>query len=729
MKINRLLYIGSILLLAGCTSETDFSNTLSGNGKTPLMIEATLNTGRAQTRASGKDFASGDQLLSYVRHITGGDAINNYTYISTGPDYANKLVTYTKGSTAMSVVDANTNQTSDLTSTAYWDDFSRSDAAATDLRTSGHGLQSYYGYCYNGGTPSTNLVENTGVLGWTVQTNQSSEASYRRSDLLWSPTQTKVVYAHAATHGADHGTMTIPYTHALSQISVTVIATEGFEGSPLTSTGLTLIGMNTTTTLTAPVSTWTPVDGTSNINMFPGAYSSGLRRTFTAIVAPGTQLKKDNQLLIITNADGNNYEVIITTDMLDDTNGWGKNHESPKQGTDGSGKKYIITQPGYNYHLDVTIRKSAVQAHSTLTDWTDVTAEAEGDIYFPEDDIKFIMDDYNYPGSSTIDIMTIDKDEYKHESTFSLFRLQSTGSNTNSSGEPIPDTRPNDSYEFVSISQFKNNGVEPDDIWTNTPELYWPNNSYKFYFRALAKYNIPDTEGTYAGKASITSIGNREANPVDKGTNVSQGTVAEGHDILWGTTPKHYGYSYNRVYKRGYAIPPRTHGVPIVFEHAMSKIGSITLTTTDEGSPLPTNAMVNLTGANITINNISTEGIIRLDDGKVTNMNEKTDVSSSSVSFNNLIVIPQDFSTESPNAMVTITLPNESDAVYTIPLKECVVDGTSTKITAWERGKVYAYTIHLEKERVQFKVLVKDWDNVVASGNAGLNWQALGANE
>ena len=146
MKMRHILYISLVLLIAGCTNEENFSDTLSGNGKkTPLLINATINTGRADTRAADNTFAVNDQLKVYIRHTTGesgGTGVGYYTYITPAPDpnYANQLVT-------INVTSAGPSPT---LSPIYWDDFSNSTDASTDLRTSGHGLQSYYSYCYNG---------------------------------------------------------------------------------------------------------------------------------------------------------------------------------------------------------------------------------------------------------------------------------------------------------------------------------------------------------------------------------------------------------------------------------------------------------------------------------------------------------------------------------------------------------------------------------------------------
>ena len=758
--MRHILYISLVLLIAGCTNEEDFSDTLSGKGKTPLLINATINTGKADSRASGNNFVSGDQLLTYIRHIKSGDAIGNYTYVSNTPnDGYNKLVTYTKGSAAMSAEDAyKVRTTSDLTSTAYWDDFSNSSDDETDLRTAGHGLQSYYGYCYNGGTLYS-LTEDTGVLTWTVGSedpvgciDQSTATKVQNADLLWSPTQTKVVYSHGATYDANHNVtaFTIPYTHAMSQVTVKVIAdnSAGFVSgtNPLASTELILNAMNIHTTLTAP-SCATPSTAffpsiqandsyIKNVKMYakePYPDSHEFWREFVAIVAPGTKLKEGEQILEIFNAHGNNYTVTITAAMLSTDDGkWGNGLSGVDQiGTDG-GKQYIVTQPGVNYHLDVTIKKAAVQAHSSLANWTDVNATANGDIYFLDDDVEVIIDD-SYTGvPSPVNVEAIDQNLFVNNASFSLFRVQATNDNTDNLGNnsEAPKgydyaTRTNAHYTFESISSFKNTNADPDDYWTNAPELYWPNNSYKFYYRALAQFNSVNE-----GVNDIIFVGSLTPT-IEKGTSVSQGTIGEGHDILWGTTPKHYGSASQKIYKRGYPIPPRTHGVPIVFEHAMSKV-SFTLKTTNDESVSADNAKMELSDASFKISNLYTAGTIRIDDGNI----DLTGSTSDAISANkgggtnqqtrnlvtDLIVVPQ---TLGDDVIVTITFTDSGSNIYstyTIPLKDCVVSGESTPITAWERGKNYSYTIHVEKEKVQLKVLVKDWDEVTGSGNAALEW-------
>ena len=705
MKMRNILYISLVLLIAGCTNEENFSDTLSGKGKTPLTINATINTERAQTRASGEAFANGDVLKAYFRHLDDHDDVITQ-------DYGKKLVTITYDG-------------SNFTSDSYWDDFSNSASTDTDIRTSGHSLQSFYGYCYNEGSPSTALTEATGVLGWTVQTNQSTADAFRHSDILWSPTQIKKSYIHGASNVDDHGTFTLPFTHAMSEITVTVKTRDGFVGStdgskkPLYYTTLTLFKMGTVTTLTAPTSTWAADPETTLITMCGGPYSGYLStnnykdRNYTAIIAPGTKLKQGEKLLEIINADGNNYSVTITSDMLDDATGWGLYHPAPKQGTEDVDKKYVLTQPGYNYHLTVTIDKASLQTNATLNDWIDVTASGIGDILLNDDDTNLIMDDSDVPyGDTNVKVVAVDKNRFKSDdpaASFTLFTLLSTPSNGEASA------RTNESYNFATVSTYKDNGGDNNDEWVNSPEIYWPNVTDNCYFRALASFN---SSNIVAGITvnDIANVGTNKATAVA----VSQGTIGENKDILWGTTASHRGYN-NTHYVRGQAIPPRIGGVPIFFSHAMSKV-SFTLETTNDDA-----TKVDLADASFVVSNLFTSGTITIENGVVNGSGERAaSAISTSVAHDftgtstnlitDLIVVPQTFLA---TAYVTVTLSN--GAVYRVALKDCTLSGDNTA-TAWERGKNYSYTIHVEKEKVKFNAVVKDWDVVNGSGNAALEW-------
>ena len=695
-KTNNILYIAATLLAAACSVKENPDDTLQPGGKTPLVLNATLRSGIPVTKAMGNTFDDADLLYTYIRHL-------NESEESVGADQAPKLVSFSAGTGPVDL---------------YWDDFSNSANASTDLRTTGHGLQSYYGYCYNGGTPSTALTEVTGTLGWTLPTSYANATAVKNADLLWSRTQPKVIYGHSTARNGSRDGLTIPYTHAMSEITVTLNAVEGFSGDPLTNTVLTLNAMNTVASLTAPTAVVTS-NTTANITMFAETYASGLTRNFTAIVAPGTVLTEGDELLVIDKVDDNKYTLTITASMLDSETAWAKDHKTadPVQtGTNGSGKKYVITQPGVNYHLNVTVNKTIIQTHATLADWKTVNATGTGDIVYPNDETNdlLVMDDSETPGQSGINVVAVDKNKFSGSpaSSFSLFQLESNSTTSTASN------RTNDAYSFATVSTFQDNAGDDNDQWINTPTIYWPNQSTNYYFRALAKFNSATNEVN-----SISSVGTYNT---DKGTAVSQGTIGDGHDILWGTTAKHKGTKdpgNPTVYDRGQAIPPRTGDVPIAFEHAMSKITFGLETAAGEVSA--NTPAVNLSGATIAIKYIYTGGTINIENGNIDPSGDRAaDAIGATSSLSNYIVVPQDIA-DAAKVIITLT----DGTTYSLQLNLCKDDnGTPTNpdddtaISTWARGKHYTYTIHLEKEQITFRALVKEWEVKNGSGNANLEW-------
>lgn len=795
-KIKDILYIGTALLLAACAGDETVATgdgTLSGHGKTPLLINATLGTGSgtAITRAAGKKFEANDELLVYLRHTTGAKTGNPLAYPTITADQAPRLVTLTKGSTTMTGEDNdNIWETNDLTASytstssatithLYWDDFSEGGIGdAKHLRTDGHGLQSYYGYCYNGGTPTKGLTDDShteadGIIEWriqddqaTVETGTNKALNLQHSDLLWSKEQNPVVYEHATTHTGDHHTLTIPYTHAMSQITVKLIAADGFKADDyatiLQKTALTLNKMNTVTTLTAPAGTFTPATATegTNIKSVKMHKGSPAKETisgeacatcdFTAIIAPGTKLKVDEKLLDIVDVEDNNYTVSVTTSMLTAT-AWANTLSETVtvvKTTDTDSKEYLVTQPGVNYHLDVTVKKTEVQTRATLADWKIVSASGAGSIVYQDDENgDWVMDDTEIPtGKNGMNVTVVDKDDFKNGASFSLFTLKSDGTNNDEEHE-----RRNDDYTFATVSTYNiTEDTNDNNEWVNNPELYWPNKTDNYYFRALAQFN--SITGTLN---DISKVGVTGESTLDKAEaiKVEQGTIAQGRDILWGTTAQHKGttkttnYPQGKPYGRGQAIPPRTGDVPIAFEHAMSKL-TIKLETTADATSTMYNEKVNITGASISISNLYTKGEVTIESGAIaktdadmtaTNAITSTtttvqpasgtipaDISGQrETAVNELIVIPQDIIDD---AKITITLNDDTDpnkrTTYTLKLKDCVVTGSSSKskIEKWEQGKHYIYTIHLEKEQITFRALVKEWDEVTGSGNANLEW-------
>jgi len=448
MTINKYIILAlSILTFAGCSSDNDFSQEQS---RLPLAFKTSLS-GRSQvTRAAGSQIETDDELLCYVRHIVDGqtDAVQT------------KLVTIIND---------------EPTETLYWDDFSEStDDGSRDLRTEGHGLHSFYGYCYNGGTPTTTLVETTGVLGWTTATDQTSAEALKHNDLLWSNTQSMITYDHAKD---KRGTLTVPYTHAMSKFTIVVVLGEGFKADDLNTTTVTLAGMSLKGTFTAPNAS-VVAEETTSISMFANTASTTDNgkpcRAYEAVAVPMTALTDGKTLATIQSVDGNNYQVVLNNDVL---NSWK------------DGIKDDASMSGVNYKLTVTLNKQAIDVVATLADWTDVSAETTGEIHF------------------SADVKTIDKNNdasLKNGDSFSLWR-----SSDNTDFGKIATTATYDGNKFV-----------------NTPAIYWPNGSTNYYFRALTQKTSSNTLA-----AVTTTEVNQGTDLLWATTAAHQGTEADGTTV------------------------------------------------------------------------------------------------------------------------------------------------------------------------------------------------------
>ena len=722
------------MMLISCADGEEMTESpyLNGKDKTPIATAALLDVGRASTtRAANKDFAQGDKLLAYLRHVTwngNSSGVRTPVTVNNNPT----LVTFTKGATAcddysgsdiipigtgtpLGLSSGNTMQTSDLTAipALYWDDFSCASTGnevegAYDIRTPGHYLQSYYGYCFNGGEGennaegtlvsgniSTALDKTTGELGWTVPYDQAATDALQHSDLLWSAEQTPIAYQRGSSASDDHGTLVIPYTHAMSMVTVEVIAKDGFTTAALDTTWLELQGMNKTCTLTAPTMTIPSAgQGTDaypgKVKMYKGTLPTSEGNpscTYQAIVVPGTALSEGSVFLNINDADGNNYNVSINSGIL----------TSWKDGLTTTNEM----KSGYNYKLTVTIKKVGVDVQAIIADWKTVEAKGEGDIQFEEDDVKEIYtttDEGGNPSGTPVDFSTTEGKQLANFNVGSEFTLYQKG------------TGETDTYTKVTTSTYSQTEDEPSKkYWSNSPEIYWPNDQDQFYFRALAIYNTPATDGSY----NIEAYTPATDNPVNQGT-----------DYVWATTPAHKvsktDGSEDATYAKNAAISPRTGDVPLAFEHVMSKITVKLATSTSESADA-----VELSGALISISKLATSGTIDIEDGNIT----PRDIADSPISgfapseqtgtnvLDNYTVIPQ---TISDDAVLTIKLADGT--TYKLQLNTCVQDGTNTSITKWLRGMHYTYTITLKKEAISFRVLIKNWDEKTGNGNANLDW-------
>lgn len=230
--------------------------------------------------------------------------------------------------------------------------------------------------------------------------------------------------------------------------------------------------------------------------------------------------------------------------------------------------------------------------------------------------------------------------------------------------------------------------------WTYAPTIYWAGQGDASYFRALS--------------------------PSGTTTDMTQGT-----DVLWGYAADDAGSAYRAKVGTGeeQKITPRTGHVPLLFEHAMTKV-TIKLSTAADAA-----AKVDFDGAKLALTWLSTTGTLSMLDGTITpsTLTEdaeaaytKTHTATGSAQYaltitNGEIFIPQ---TISDDARLILTLADRT--TYSLTLNHCEDD--KGPVRAWAQGKHYIYDISVAKETITFRALVKDWIQASGGGNANLDW-------
>ena len=416
-----ILPISALMFLAGCSSDITSPDSTE-------RLELGFNTSLSSavvSRASANQFAANSELLAFVRHVEGASK-DNYNDVDAELD---RLVTLKVNADESVSVDG---------TPLYWDDFSKSAISEKDIRATNHGLQSYYGYCYNGGTPES-FTKATGTLEWTAVTAPSNADDIQHTDLLWSTAQDMITYSHASVENGTTGTLSVPFTHAMSEFTVILNAEEGYSDKAFENTSVTLHNMNSVGSFIASLSTVVGSEA-KDFTMYSAEDAKVKTRTYIALTVPGTALSTENLFLTISNAEGNNYTYKLSADNLSATS-WGKALAEGK------------TLPGNNYKLTLTLNKSGVSAVATLADW--VTVEAEGDALI---DFTADVKSHNIANKLT------------EGNAFNLWMTAATD-------------EPTYTASSTRTAEYTANGLS-----LNSP-IYWPNGTDKYYFRAEANYD------------------------------------------------------------------------------------------------------------------------------------------------------------------------------------------------------------------------------------------------
>lgn len=690
MKLARNIILASIAAVAASCSDDTLPGTNPDNGeRTPLNVAVALSNGTPLSRAEGKTFAAGDSLYAYIRQVQwDGTEVADYT--ATGvvspvtADQSPSLVLFKVNSGfTMTDVDGTTKQTSNLTASSYyngsdwrgitggklyWDDFSNSASVDTDIRTTGHYLQSAWGFCYNGNTPTTALDQVNGTIGWTAAADFTPNGVLRNNDLLWSKAQKPLKYVRGTFGGNDHGKLVIPYTHAMSMITIEVVAADGFTTGNLGSTTATLQAMYKSATFSAPNATVSSQADLQTVKMLArteGTNSeSKPNKVFQALVIPGKELALNATLAEITNIDGNNYKIPVTQTIID---AWSAQLDGGK-----------TLKSGVNYKLTVTVAKQAISVVAQITDWTPINATGKGEIKFSS----------NIVSSGVTNAIT--------SGSFEIFQ-----------GKALEESG------FNAVSKAEYSAGE----WTLDPKIYWTNGTLPYYFRGLATTTDGTTPTATSSKNAAQDVDLLWATtPAHEGNLEGGGTqhfnAGEAIPPRTGDVPLQFEHAMSKITinlstsTTGKASPTSDESARAV------NLSNVTVTI----SNLSTAGTIAITNGNI-----APTAIDAAVDAAVTGTTPATvEYSAPIKAIDGTIVIPQSLVNDTYPIKLTIKL--SDGTTYSLPLKDCKVSGSETNIETWNRGNHYVYNIYVEKEAIRFVAVLKNWVEVNGGGNANLDW-------
>ena len=702
MRLIHYLYIAPLALLAACSDGNEMAAPAADHPNGAIQLSAGIvEGGSAVTRAGGErenathdgvhqTFTNGTALALQVsgkwKKAADGEAevvTKNSTGVigneTTSPTNHNK-VTFT-GNNIL-----------------YWDDFGTADSYNTTVgRTEGLTI---YGAAVNGETAKAPSVSNYEALNWTLDANQSS--GFSANDLLISNnvkgTKTEGKELDTGTYKFDersYGKLLI-FTHAMSKITVNLKADEGFGGS-FTSTEVKLVGAEGANP--ADNASWAYTEGTVNITtgevtkkestqkvitMAQAATAStGYTVTKEALVMPQSEFSEDDAIIARVNADGNIYYV-KAKEIRDKINAMGLKTD----------EQYLM-KPGYNYIINVVVKKTKIEVTATVTNWSDVESEQ----VTPE--INVIANWGDTPsGASTLS-----------KTGFSFYRSTSL----NDGYSTVSGTSPNEYYAEESVVSYASSE------WGMTPQLYWPNHSTHYQFRGVWPRTKSATNET---NAPVVQVSDGTTNyQVIKVTNVAYDDETFPSDLMIARpefTKNGEGYpkcnnsdhTSEDLYNVGICA---TEGkINLNFQYMMSQV-EVKLTTSDEGAT----DRVNLTDAKVEIVGAYISGNVKLGDRGILFLAENTKpdytmnkVGDDATHYRDAIV---------PQYLEGVKFKITADGdVYYADVKEIKEYGSSNLVAPngkWENGVHYVYNLTVTKTKVNVTAKITEWDTVTASEN------------
>ena len=421
-------------------------------------------------------------------------------------------------------------------------------------------------------------------------------------------------------------------------------------------------------------------------------------RTQVALVYPGTCLgENDNDVVARIEAD-KNYYYVTAKEIRAAINAAG-------------GHTDYKTLPGYNYIINVTVKKTGVNVTATVTNWVDVEAEEASPV---------IALTAGAGGTDQTGDWTT-----TGVNGFDFFR--STAMLTGYSDETT--LQEGDYYKPLRKVKWGTGTTSPRacvfyDNNTGTTEtlLYWPDHDTHYHFRGV--YPATTTDAASAAEPQVKEFTN--AGATEQGIAVQNGAYNQAtfpSNLMIGMPEVEAGklcgsgeHKQEDMSEKG--ICARSGKINMNFRYMMSQVEIELAHSLAEGTEgdvtLDENTTVEIVGG-------YTDGYIRLGDREAVGQNKNpyettVDASDAKKLKRHDIVLPQELAGMQFKITVNNADGTTKDYYYAtiqdIPVR--VGGGAKESITKWEPGKHYKYTLKLKKTAMEITATLTDWITVEA---------------
>ncbi|MBQ0045929.1 MAG: fimbrillin family protein [Prevotellaceae bacterium] len=742
MKIthNILALFAGLGILTACSDDLTAPTYTVGEADNAIVLRAGISEGNGGlvTRAGAAGGYDDIDEANHNKHLPFSSGTKATLRIdgdwwktadATSGDVISKSTTATIG--VETVADSKHNSVT-MSPQLYWDDYGTADPNnMSDGRGRKKGL-TIYGVAVNDETTAPE-VSTWEALSWTLAADQSN--NWNTKDLLIS--NNVKVGGPDDTYKFEERSLgkLLEFTHAMSKITVRLIANDGF---PTTGTGLVGNTTNKFEALPEVKLTSNETGGSNtewaytscNVNVTTGAVTSAANpavitmysqttsdNTYTAIydalVVPGSCFgTDDNAVIARIEADGNIYYVTA------------KEIRAKSASTDyktASGKNYIIT---------VKVNKTDIDVTATIKNWEDVEAGE---------------------ASPKINV-TADWGDASATGTITEFCLYRSASDVKSD----PKVKNDMSGYSKGLNTAANNGFFPHEsvitkssgTWTMSPALYWPAHDTHYHFRGV----MPTTstaaiaDGTKPTAPHVEALSASDATQIIKiwdaefGADLFPSNLAIGKPIIPAGTKCSNG-DHPAVDVNDYGICATEGKINLEFKYMMSQV-EVELKTTDGDDK------VRLEDATVEIINGYIEGYAKLGDREIVPTGSVDAFTLPAVSTAGLsgdalttaentrkgAIVPQklysttsytatpsnDFtSTNNLRFKITITNTDGTHDVYYTDIAPIKKKGTTTgEMVApdgyWKSGTHYKYELTLSKTGLTVIATLKDWIHVEA---------------